>query len=236
MDHSKPNEDAMKPVHSPVPIRLASALDHHAIVAESGARLALGRLQLCWQILDPGNDMHALAAATGRWLQQYRKADGLRRTRQCVEALVLALIALQHRHASCGHAGAGLRLVTHGQDGFGRRPDEGDALGRAGPGELGILGQEAITGMDGIGTAGLGSGDQLVRGVVRLYTTGNLSLAAAAAFGAQARHFDRQSDLIAELQRELHAGVCCLVKGSRSSAMDKVVAALLGTEGEPHAA
>lgn len=73
-------------------------------------------------------------------------------------------------------------------------------------------------------------------GVVRLYTTGNLAAAAATAFGADARHFDRQSDLITSLQQELHAGVCCLIKGSRSSAMDKVVAALLGTEGEPHAA
>ncbi|TDR48729.1 UDP-N-acetylmuramoyl-tripeptide--D-alanyl-D-alanine ligase [Tahibacter aquaticus] len=73
-------------------------------------------------------------------------------------------------------------------------------------------------------------------GVARLYATGPLAQAAAGAFGAQAYHFTTQSELIARLRRDMHAGVCCLVKGSRSSAMDKVVAALLATEGDSHAA
>jgi hypothetical protein len=34
MGSAKPDEDAVKPVHSPIPIRLTSALDHYAIVAD----------------------------------------------------------------------------------------------------------------------------------------------------------------------------------------------------------
>jgi UDP-N-acetylmuramoyl-tripeptide--D-alanyl-D-alanine ligase len=73
-------------------------------------------------------------------------------------------------------------------------------------------------------------------GVRRLYATGELSRAAVQAFGDGARHFADQRELIAALRADLRAGVCCLVKGSRSSAMDRVVAALLGTKGDAHAA
>jgi UDP-N-acetylmuramoyl-tripeptide--D-alanyl-D-alanine ligase len=65
-----------------------------------------------------------------------------------------------------------------------------------------------------------------------LWTVGELAREASANFGAGARHFANQGDLIAALRRELHTGVHCLVKGSRSSAMDKVVAAVLAAQGE----
>ena len=64
-------------------------------------------------------------------------------------------------------------------------------------------------------------------GIKRLYTLGPLSEAAARAFGEGARHFDSHAALAAVLETELHAGVRCLVKGSRGSAMDKIVTALL---------
>ncbi|KRG69470.1 UDP-N-acetylmuramoylalanyl-D-glutamyl-2, 6-diaminopimelate--D-alanyl-D-alanine ligase [Stenotrophomonas terrae] len=64
-------------------------------------------------------------------------------------------------------------------------------------------------------------------GLKRLYALGPLSAAAAAAFGDGGRHFDSHAVLAAALQTELHAGVRCLVKGSRGSAMDKIVTALL---------
>jgi UDP-N-acetylmuramoyl-tripeptide--D-alanyl-D-alanine ligase len=74
--------------------------------------------------------------------------------------------------------------------------------------------------------------------LARLFTFGPLSAEASRAFGAGARHFDSQQALIDELRGELAAGVRCLVKGSRSSAMDKVVTALLKQEpqGTGHAA
>ncbi len=64
-------------------------------------------------------------------------------------------------------------------------------------------------------------------GLDQLLTLGDLSREASASFGAGARHFLDQETLIAALRSELHAGVRCLIKGSRSSAMDRVVAALL---------
>ncbi|MET0332350.1 MAG: UDP-N-acetylmuramoyl-tripeptide--D-alanyl-D-alanine ligase [Dyella sp.] len=64
------------------------------------------------------------------------------------------------------------------------------------------------------------------RGITRLYAVGPLSAATVQAFGAGAMHFSEQSALIDALRAELHAGVSCLIKGSRSAAMDRVVAAL----------
>ena len=66
-------------------------------------------------------------------------------------------------------------------------------------------------------------------GVRRLYTLGPLSAAAAAAFGEGAHSFQDHASLAAALRADLRAGVRCLVKGSRGSAMDRIVAALLST-------
>ena len=70
-------------------------------------------------------------------------------------------------------------------------------------------------------------------GIARLWTVGELSAEAARAFGDGARHFNDQPALVAALSTALQtapAGLRCLVKGSRSSAMDKVVAALLAAD------
>jgi UDP-N-acetylmuramoyl-tripeptide--D-alanyl-D-alanine ligase len=69
-------------------------------------------------------------------------------------------------------------------------------------------------------------------GIARLWTLGPLAQAASAAFGPGARHFPDAAALVAALRAELHGGVRCLVKGSRSSAMDKVVRAVLDADGE----
>jgi UDP-N-acetylmuramoyl-tripeptide--D-alanyl-D-alanine ligase len=72
-------------------------------------------------------------------------------------------------------------------------------------------------------------------GLARLWTVGELSAAASRAFGEGARHFDSQPALVAALGAALRAagpGLHCLVKGSRSSAMDKVLAALLAADRE----
>ncbi|KAF1013990.1 MAG: UDP-N-acetylmuramoyl-tripeptide--D-alanyl-D-alanine ligase [Stenotrophomonas maltophilia] len=72
-------------------------------------------------------------------------------------------------------------------------------------------------------------------GLKRLYALGPLSAAAATAFGEGGRHFATHDALIQALQGELHAGVRCLVKGSRGSAMDTIVKALLAQgEKSPH--
>ena len=73
-------------------------------------------------------------------------------------------------------------------------------------------------------------------GVTRLYALGALSAHAVAAFGAGARVFDNHADLASTLMSDLHdaetgathpLALTILVKGSRGSAMDKIVTALL---------
>jgi UDP-N-acetylmuramoyl-tripeptide--D-alanyl-D-alanine ligase len=77
-------------------------------------------------------------------------------------------------------------------------------------------------------------------GIQRLRAVGRLSRAAVEAFGGGAQHFAEQAQLIEALHAELRAGVVLLVKGSRSSAMERVVKALHGDAnsngGERHAA
>ena len=64
------------------------------------------------------------------------------------------------------------------------------------------------------------------RGIERLYAVGELSRHACAGYGAGARHFETQQDLIDALRADLVAGVTLLTKGSRSSAMDRVANAI----------
>ncbi|MNE90790.1 UDP-N-acetylmuramoyl-tripeptide--D-alanyl-D-alanine ligase [compost metagenome] len=56
---------------------------------------------------------------------------------------------------------------------------------------------------------------------------------AVQAFGADGRHFADQASLIQALSVE-QSTTTILIKGSRSAAMDKVVAALCGASEESH--
>ena len=75
-------------------------------------------------------------------------------------------------------------------------------------------------------------------GIARLYALGELSAAAADAFGEGARHFDDHAALADALAADLAAagaaqrGLRVLVKGSRGSAMDTIVKALLSRDGD----
>lgn len=64
-------------------------------------------------------------------------------------------------------------------------------------------------------------------GVTRLYATGELAKYTVEAFGQQGFHFADQADLIAQLRQNLNPGMCVLVKGSRSTQMERVVEALM---------
>jgi UDP-N-acetylmuramoyl-tripeptide--D-alanyl-D-alanine ligase len=75
------------------------------------------------------------------------------------------------------------------------------------------------------------------RGIERLLATGTKSAAAVEAFGAGAQHFATQEELIEAACAQIHEGVTVLVKGSRSSGMERVAAAMKSyAEGASHAA
>lgn len=63
-------------------------------------------------------------------------------------------------------------------------------------------------------------------GIDLLFTCGALSAAAAEAFGSGATHTENQDALISKLRAGIAQGDTLLIKGSRTAAMDRVVAAL----------
>ena len=71
-------------------------------------------------------------------------------------------------------------------------------------------------------------------GLARVWTLGELADAASTAFGEGGRHFASHAELAQALAVELPAAARCLVKGSRGSAMDKIVTALLSRGEETH--
>ena len=64
-------------------------------------------------------------------------------------------------------------------------------------------------------------------GIAWLYTVGDLARAATAAFGEGAQHFADQESLTRALAAQVRSGVNVLVKGSRGSAMDRIVKGVL---------
>ncbi|MDQ3056252.1 MAG: UDP-N-acetylmuramoyl-tripeptide--D-alanyl-D-alanine ligase [Pseudomonadota bacterium] len=112
-----------------------------------------------------------------------------------------------------------------------------DLLGSGGGEAWLVLGDMRELGVDGEALHAEAGRRAKVAGIARLYALGTLSAAAAAAFGAGARTFDSHDALASALRDDLPPNVRVLVKGSRGSAMDRIVKALLDAgEGAPHAA
>jgi len=88
-------------------------------------------------------------------------------------------------------------------------------------GEMGELGSDAQALHAGAGKRARDAG------IARLFALGQLGRAAVEAFGEGAAHFDTHAALVDALRQDLHPQARVLVKGSRSSAMERVVAALL---------
>ena len=178
---------------------------------------------------------------------------GRHNVRNALAATALALGA----GASLDAIGAGLeaarpvagRLVTHR---LGNGATLVDDSYNANPGSLNAAIELLATTVSGGGEAWLVLGDMRelgadaealhaeggrrakAAGIARLYALGPLSAAATEAFGEGARHFDSHAALVAALHADLavFVGVAptrlqVLVKGSRGSAMDRIVAALL---------
>ncbi len=134
-----------------VPRPLEELLDVDPVVGEAGARLGARRPVGGGQPVRRADPAHALAAAAGRRLEHHRVADPLGEPRRLVEAGQRLVAAGDHRHPSGAHPPAALDLRPHGRHRRRRRADEHQAGIGAHRGELGVLGQEAVAGVDGVG-------------------------------------------------------------------------------------
>lgn len=94
-------------------------------------------------------------------------------------------------------------------------------------GDMGELGHWAQEAHADIGRYARGKVEQL-------YGVGPLMAEAVEAFGPGGHHFNNQHELIQALRAQCHGDQTLLVKGSRSAAMDRVVAALQETSKEMH--
>jgi len=94
-------------------------------------------------------------------------------------------------------------------------------------GDIGELGEWAQQGHHDVGAYARGKVDAL-------YAVGPMMAHAVAAFGAHAQHFTTQAELIQALGAEQDPNTTLLIKGSRSAAMENIVAALCGTRMEKH--
>ncbi|MGO4503923.1 MULTISPECIES: UDP-N-acetylmuramoyl-tripeptide--D-alanyl-D-alanine ligase [unclassified Dyella] len=92
-------------------------------------------------------------------------------------------------------------------------------------GDMAELGDNAVALHSGIGERAR------QQGIDRMFAVGPLSAAAIKAFGERGEHYADKAALTAALKQQLHGGVTCLIKGSRSAGMDQVVAALRGSKG-----
>ena len=129
-------------------------LDIEPAIAECGFRFGAGLRHQRFELGHVMGNANAAATAAGRRLDHHRKADG-----QCnglgLFGIIDAAIGAGHdRNARGFRRDARRHLVAHDADGIALGSDEDQACGFHRIGEAGVLGQEAIARMHGIGAGG----------------------------------------------------------------------------------
>ena len=138
------------------------ALEVDGVVGEELLALARGALERLLELVGLLGDAEALAAAAARGLDRDRVADVLGDLLGVLERLDRLGGAGHDRHAGALHQLAGAGLRAHRLDRGGGRADEGDALLLERGREGGVLGQEAVAGVHGLGAGLLDHLEQLV--------------------------------------------------------------------------
>ena len=145
------------------------ALDVDGRVGEELLALARCALEGLLELVLGQRDAEALAAAAAGGLDGHgvadRVVDDLARV---VDGVDRVGRARDDRHAGVLHQLAGAGLRAHRVDRVGGRADELDAGLVAGARERGVLGQEAVAGVDGLGAGLLGDLEDLVDDEVAL--------------------------------------------------------------------
>ncbi len=133
-------------------------VDH--VVVEGRGRLRLGQGDGVEQGGLGMHDAHAAPAAAAGCLDDDRIADLARHLHGAFLVVVDRAVRARHAgHAGLLHGGDGGDLVAHQADGLGARADEDEARALDPLGEIGVLGQETVAGMDGDRVGHLGRAD-----------------------------------------------------------------------------
>ena len=140
-------------LHLDVPRRRHQPLEQHALVAERRLRLALRAGQRLGELLLAEDRAHAAPATARRGLDHERKAGAACGRDERALVLPRAFVSRHRGDAEPVRERARLRLVAelaHGRRGW---PDEHEPGLPAGLREIGVLGEEAVAGVDAIGAS-----------------------------------------------------------------------------------
>lgn len=198
-----------------------SAEDLHCAIGGSEFTLVSGMDRIDVRLALPGRHqvMNALAAAAAAIALEVP----LDRIRTGLAALAPA-------------AGRGLRLETPGgwvliDDSYNANPSSLAAatnlLAMAGGERWLVMGDMAELGDEEDARHAEAGSQARAAGLDRLFASGSLGRHAVEAFGAGGEHCEGNQALLVSLRRQLHPGVTCLIKGSRSARMEEVVQGLI---------
>ena len=133
-------------------------VDHR--VAEGGAGFVAGQLGRGDQVLFLVHHTHAATTTATGGLDDHRVAHFAGDAQRFLFVFRQWTVRTRDsRHAGLLHGVLGRHLIAHQADNVGSRADEGETGFFHLLGEVGVLGEEPVTGMDAVGTSDLGSGD-----------------------------------------------------------------------------
>ena len=140
---------------------LNELLHKDGTVAETGQSLTGGRLEEGLDVLHVADDAHALTTAAHGSLDDDGKAVLIHKGLDLLGRLECTVGTGNDGDAGLDGGLTGAGLVREGVEVVDGGADEGDAIVGAGLGELGRLGKESVSGMDGVDAGLLGDGDDL---------------------------------------------------------------------------
>ena len=120
------------------------------IIAKSLFRFALGHIICSHCLFSVMDNAHAAAAAAVDSFNNNRIAGFFTKVQHLLHGVYSALGAGNHRNACQLSLLAGVELVAEHNQMLQTRADEGDALLSAAAGQVAVLGQEAVAGVDGV--------------------------------------------------------------------------------------